>query len=218
METLLVDDIFESIQGETLSMGYPTTFIRLFGCNVKCSYCDQPQVGYSEMTVEDIMSKVKSYGHKRVCITGGEPLMQKNWIYLAKALDRREYLLNIETNGCVPLTICSRHWRYSMDIKTPSSGVSSYNILDNIRNLSTCDEIKFVLKDKEDLDFSREIIRNFIDLDESPKILFSPVINGYSLTEADKSWIRELTSVMLSEKIFDGVRLQVQFHKVIGVK
>lgn len=218
--TLSVNDIFESIQGESLSTGFPTTFIRLYGCPVRCSYCDQPQDDFKDMTVNEIMEKVKKFHHTHVCLTGGEPLIHYNWLPLVEALEKDGFEVNIETSGCIPIAdIPNRTWRYTMDIKTPSSGVSHEVVFSNLSRLKKTDEVKFVLKDITDFLYAKNLINSaFLMWGNRCRIIFSPVINSSSLTDEDKKWVRELVNEMLECPLFDNVRLQVQLHKVIGVK
>ena len=222
-KALRVDDIFVSLQGESSSVGYPTTFIRLFGCNLKCSYCDQPQdIKNSKlMTLNEIKWKVAELEIGRVCITGGEPLMQTCWIDLAVLLGR-SYSVSIETNGCCPIPKWEFPFRpcFVMDVKTPSSGMSEHNIYENMLNLNMADEVKFVIADEGDLKYSLDYLERFKKDFPSyvipPKIVFSPVIGDY-FKESDRAWARTISEYLIENKM-DYVCLQVQFHKVIGVK
>ena len=222
---ILVDDIFSSLQGESSSTGYPTTFVRLYGCNMHCSYCDQPQnkENAKRMTIREITEKVDEFGLIRVCVTGGEPVIQPNWKALVNCLIFT-HDVSVETNGCCPLP---SHWKYPfrprfiVDVKSPSSKMEKYNIYGNILRLTHKDEIKFVLADEVDLEYALHVIDK---LKEDyprlgilpPQIVFSPVIYDY-FKEEDKKWAQKLADFIVEHKM-DYVRLQVQFHKVIGVK
>ena len=221
---ILVDDIFSSLQGESSSTGYPTTFVRLYGCNIHCSYCDQPQnkENAKRMTIHEVAEKVNEFGLDRVCVTGGEPVIQPNWKELVNSLMFTHYV-SVETNGCCPLP---SHWKYPsrprfiVDVKSPSSKMDKYNIYSNLLHLTNKDEIKFVLADEVDLEYALHTIEKFKrdyhhDL-LPPQIIFSPVIYDY-FKEEDRKWAQELANFIVEQKM-DYVRLQVQFHKVIGVK
>lgn len=203
-----VNEIFLSLQGESLSTGLPTVFIRFTGCNLRCTYCDTT---YSydegmEMEINEIIKEIKKYECKRICLTGGEPLLQKDLQTLLYFL--KECEVSIETNGSIdisPFHLYQKH-RFVMDIKCPSSGMSSYNFIKNIDFLTKKDEIKFVISDYEDFLYSKDIIESF-DLEKKvSNIIMSPVhqkLNPQILAE----WI-------LKNKLF-SVRLGLQLHKVI---
>ncbi|WP_432408505.1 7-carboxy-7-deazaguanine synthase QueE [Wukongibacter sp. M2B1] len=199
-----VNEIFVSIQGEGTSTGYPTIFVRFTGCNLRCSYCDTT---YSydegiEMTAEDIYSKVKEYKYKRVCITGGEPLLQEEIHKLLFLL--KEYEVNIETNGSIDISefdLCDRH-RFTMDMKTPSSFECMKMKLDNFKYLRRIDEIKFVIGSREDYEWAKKIIGNCY---QRGIIIYSSVF-----TKIDP---REIIGWILEDRL--DVRFQLQIHKFI---
>lgn len=214
---LRIDDIFVSIQGESTESGKPCIFIRLMGCNVKCSYCDQPQKGHKiqRMSVKNILLEISRYRNiNNVCITGGEPLMQEEVYSLIYSLVEKRYNVSIETNGTIPITQDDyiRSFKYVMDVKTPSSGVTQFNNYDNIKNLHVKDEIKFVVANKEDYLFARNVILKY-----NPKctILFSPVFSD----EGKPLIGKELCEWICKD--FDtrcyNVRVQLQIHKFLGV-
>ena len=221
---VLVDDIFSSLQGESSSTGYPTTFVRLYGCNMHCSYCDQPQnkENAKRMTIHEVVEKVNEFGLSRVCVTGGEPTIQPNWKELVNCLMFTRDV-SVETNGCCPLP---SHWKYPsrprfiVDVKTPSSKMERYNIYRNLLHLTNRDEIKFVLADRVDLVYALHILdkikEDYPHDHLPPQIIFSPVIYDY-FKEEDRKWAQELADFLVERKM-DNIRLQVQFHKVIGVK
>ena len=159
---VLVDDIFSSLQGESSSTGYPTTFVRLYGCNIRCAYCDQPQdkENAKRMTIREIVDKTNELDIHRVCVTGGEPAIQSNWKELVNCL-MFAHDVSVETNGCCPLP---SHWKYSfrprfiVDVKSPSSKMEKYNIYSNLLHLTHEDEIKFVLADEVDLKYALHVI------------------------------------------------------------
>lgn len=212
---LRVIEIISSISGECKNTGYPMTFVRLYGCNNKCNYCDTL---YSvsgnkkgrELSYENIMSTIARYKNKYVCITGGEPLLQKDDLMpLIYELTNAGYIVYIETNGTIEIEPCHyrRSFSYAMDIKCPSSGMSAKNRYDNLRNLLECDEVKFVISDYTDFVFAVGIVKQF---PTSASLIFSPVFD-----QKGKHNAAELADWIMQEKL-SNVRLGVQIHKVIG--
>lgn len=201
---MLVNEIFLSIQGESVSSGFPTIFIRFTGCNLRCSYCDTTYAYEDgvEMSPIKVFEKVKELHYKRVCITGGEPLLQKDLQELLVLL--KTYTVTIETNGSISvegMTLVEGQ-SYVMDMKTPSSGCSDNMVLDNFRFLQGKDEIKFVIGDRIDYDWAKEIIKSN---HTKGIITFSPVYG--------KIDYEELVSWILFDKL--DVRFQIQLHKLI---
>ena len=211
---LYLDEIFVSIQGESTDAGLPCVFVRLFGCNVKCTYCDQPQKACNQkrVSVENLIQMIRKYRVPYVCITGGEPLIQDDVYPVIYELVDEGYKVSIETNGCVPIDPCSynRSYKYVMDIKCPSSGVSDKNILTNLGNLMPHDDVKFVIADEEDYKFAKRILRSY---PTSAKILFSPMFD-----DKGKPMIGQKLIDWLLEDRFYYARVSIQMHKCIGVK
>ena len=213
---LYLDDIFVqvSIQGESTDAGLPCVLVRLFGCNVKCTYCDQSlkACNRKRVSVENLIQMIRKYRVPYVCITGGEPLIQDDVYPVIYELVDEGYKVSIETNGCVPIDPCSynRSYKYVMDIKCPSSGVSDKNILTNLGNLMPHDEVKFVIADEEDYKFAKRILRSY---PTSAKILFSPMFD-----DKGKPMIGQKLIDWLLEDRFYYARVQIQMHKCIGVK
>lgn len=203
--TLKVNEIFYSIQGESSMLGYPCVFIRLTYCNLRCSYCDTEYAFYEgdEMHVNEIIEKVKSYKCNLVEITGGEPLVQENVHILMKALCNEGYTVMLETSGSLLIDKVDKHVKIIMDLKTPSSKMSEKNCYENLHFLKRGDEIKFVIGDRKDYEWSKKIIKDY-SLSEK-NILFSPVY--------EKLDYSELAEWMLEDKM--NVRLQIQLHKLI---
>lgn len=225
---LKVDDIFLSIQGESTLVGLPTVFVRLYGCPLNCIYCDQPQKEENarEMSIPDIIHAIqrvtKGKAFKTICITGGEPLAQKETINLAEVLlSTFNVIVCIETNGVSKTPNNGREgyhtYKLIMDIKCPSSGVRIKDLRDitikNLKNLQKGDEVKCVIGGKEDFDYALSIINEVGKTDVT--YLFSPMF--YSDNKICK------TSELLPEWLlkipekFDA-RLQIQMHKIVGVK
>lgn len=205
-----VCEIFHSIQGEGELVGYPTIFIRLTGCNLRCKYCDTEYAFYEgkDMSVKEIMNQIRSYRSRYVCVTGGEPLLQEETPVLLKALLDNGYKVCIETNGSLDISdICKRFEKYeenfmiSLDIKCPYSGMSDRMKLDNITFLREHDQLKFVVYDEEDYNYAKDLIRRF---KPRCKLIIQPVWG------TDYKKIAELM-------IEDGInaRLSLQIHKII---
>ncbi|MDP4180887.1 MAG: radical SAM protein [Bacillota bacterium] len=199
-----VNEIFLSIQGESIYAGYPTVFVRFSGCNLRCSYCDTAYA-YEDgeyMTPEEIFLEIGRYSYKRVCLTGGEPLLQKEIGELLKLLEN--YSVTIETNGSLPIEAHELKHGHSfvMDMKCPSSGFSQYMLLNNFKFLSQNDEIKFVIGSKEDYNWAKAIIKENY---KAGIITFSPVFGRIEYTD--------LINWILEDKL--EVRFQIQLHKLI---
>lgn len=206
-----VVEIFESIDGEGVRVGYPVTFIRLYGCNLNCSYCDSryacEAANFTEMPIESIVAEVEKYGHKRITLTGGEPLIHPDVKFLINELLSLDYKVNIETNGSVDITpYCKkRDVLITMDYKCPSSNQESRMKTDNLLLLRKTDVLKFVVGSEEDLEAAKQVILNY-ELQGKCVIYMSPVFG--------KIESRRIVEFIL-ENGFEGVRVQLQLHKFI---
>lgn len=201
-----VCEIFASIQGESTYAGMPCTFIRLTGCNLRCSYCDTAYAydNGTEFTEDELVHKVRGFGMNTVEITGGEPLLQKGVLSLVRKLLDNSHAVLIETNGSKDISRLDRRAVIIMDVKTPGSGMSGKIKLSNFKHLKPEDEIKFVLTNRDDYVWAKEFIREH-GLIGRCGILFSPVFG--TLEPADLSrWIIE-------DRL--EVRLNLQLHKHI---
>lgn len=207
------DEIFASIQGESSDSGIPCVFIRLFGCPVGCSYCDQPQSpsNRKRISVSNIIRQVKKFkGIDHVCITGGEPLIYEETIPLTQELMSEGYKVSIETSGCVPIPDLGyrRSFKFVMDIKCPCSGVAHKNIFENLLLLQSNDEVKFVVSNREDYDYMVDVLRKY---PTTASILVSPMFD-----ESKKAVIgQELVQWIIEDRL--KVRVQIQLHKILGV-
>ena len=212
---LYLDEVFASIQGESTDAGLPCVFVRLFGCNVGCSFCDQPQdpKNRTRISIANLVAKVMKYHIDYVCITGGEPMLQWNALYpVILELTSLGCRVAIETSGCVPIDAdpYNRSFKYIMDVKCPSSGVSHKNVYDNLMNLQMKDEVKFVISDRKDYEFMKRVLRQY---PTPAKILVSPCF-----TQDFKPMIGpELSDWLIKDRLLN-VRVQIQMHKVIGVR
>lgn len=209
------DEVFLSIQGESTDTGLPCIFIRLFGCPIGCSYCDQPQDYKTQKhraSIETLVNKVKKFkGITRVCITGGEPLIYKEDLMpLVWELQYEGYSVSIETSGCLPIEDTNtRSWKYIMDVKCPSSGVSHKNIYENLVKLHFKDEVVFVIADRGDYEFMKSVLKKYPTL---AKITLSPMFNKEGKNVIGK----DLVDWMLEDKL-NNYRIQIQLHKVLSV-
>ncbi len=211
-ESLKVCELFYSIQGESSFAGYPTAFIRLSGCNLKCSYCDTKyalQETGKLYRVNSLLDFVEKYPGALVEITGGEPLLQAGVYQLMRHLLAAGKTVLLETNGTINLKKVPAEVIKIMDIKTPDSGMSERMEPANFALLSPRDEIKFVLSSRRDYDWAVKIAKNnfsaSVNTGLKPKIIFSPVVNKLS--------VRLLAEWILADQL--PVRLQVQLHTVI---
>jgi len=198
-----INEIFYSLQGEGSDAGLPTIFIRFTGCNLRCNYCDTRYAFYEGkyMTIDEIMESVKKWSCKRVCITGGEPLLQKNVYALIDELLREGYEVSIETNGSISIMKLSKmNVKIKMDIKLPSSGMHDKMLFGNISLLRGSDELKFIIWNKQDYEYAKDIIARY-----KPKcqIIMQPVW-GSKIKLAD--WI-------LKDEI--DARFSIQLHKIL---
>ena len=160
-----INEIFYSIQGEGKWTGLPNIFIRTTGCNLRCSYCDT-KYAYddgAEKTIEEIMKEVKKYNFKKICITGGEPLIQKKIIKLIDKLVKDKYKICLETNGSIDITSLTskKNLMISLDIKCPSSKMHKKMILENIKKLKQKDQLKLIIKNKKDYEYAKKIINKY---------------------------------------------------------
>lgn len=203
---LKVNEIYLSVQGESSYTGLPCVFIRLTGCNLRCIWCDTAYAFYEgkSMSIDEIVGKVKNFGVKLIEITGGEPLMQENVYPLMNGLIEKGFQVLLETGGSLSLEKVPRDIIKIMDIKCPGSGEHKNNNLDNLKFLETKDEVKFVILNRHDYEWSRDLIHKY-KIHEIAHILISPVY--------DKLELKEIVKWILEDKL--PVRLQTQLHKAI---
>jgi 7-carboxy-7-deazaguanine synthase len=205
---LKINEIFKSIQGESTYAGLPCTFIRLAGCNLRCTYCDTNYAYYhgKELNDEEIVAKIEEYGAKCVEFTGGEPLLQEETPQILKTLLDKDYIVLIETNGSICVGCLDKRLTIIMDIKTPKSGMSHRMNMKNLQFLKETDEIKFVLMDESDYEWSKDIIMKNKLFDKfKNKVLMSPAYGVLSP--------KSLVSWVLRDNL--PVRVQLQIHKYI---
>jgi 7-carboxy-7-deazaguanine synthase len=201
-----VCEIFTSIQGESSYAGMPCTFIRLTGCNLRCSYCDTAYAYYNgrELTEDEIMSEVRRPGIDIVEITGGEPLLQKEVFHLIEKLLDKGYTALVETNGSQSIKEIDKRAIVILDIKTPGSNMSKEMDFSNLDFMKSSDEIKFVITNRGDYEWSKEIIQRY-KLMEKCHLLYSPAF-GVLPPENLVRW-------MINDRL--KIRLNLQLHKYI---
>ncbi|MCL4475025.1 MAG: radical SAM protein [Nitrospirae bacterium] len=201
-----VCEIFSSIQGESTYAGMPCVFVRMTGCNLRCSYCDTVYAYEegTELTGEEIMDKIQAIGLKTVEITGGEPLLQKDVPPLTKKLLDREYRVLIETNGSQDIHGIDERAVIILDIKTPGSGMADKVMLSNLPLLKPQDEVKFVITHRNDYEWAKIFVREH-SLMGRCTILFSP---AFGMLDP-----RHLSKWILEDRL--EVRLNLQLHKYI---
>ena len=206
MKSLIINEIFYSIQGETSRSGLPTYFIRLTGCPLRCTYCD---TGYafnagSKMSFEEILSKLNRNTTKYITITGGEPLSQKNVHSLMRELCDLNYSVSLETSNAITIEDVDSRVSIILDIKTPGSLESDKNLISNYSILKKSDELKFVICNQKDFEWAVDYIKKN-NLSSICPIIFSPSYNQMPLSE--------LADLILKNSL--NVRLQTQLHKTI---
>jgi 7-carboxy-7-deazaguanine synthase len=203
---LKVNEIFHSIQGESSKAGLPCVFVRLTYCNLRCTYCDTEYAFYDgqEKSVEAIIEDVKKYNCRLVEITGGEPLMQSESLNLMQKLCDEGFDVMLETGGSLPVKDVDKRVLIVMDLKCPSSGMEKKNLYENLEYLKPADEIKFVIGNREDYEWTREIIGKH-NLAEKFTVLLSVVFGKLEPVK--------LVDWILEDKL--NVRYQLQMHKFI---
>lgn len=203
---LRVNEIFYSIQGESSYAGLPCVFVRLTRCDLRCTYCDTEYAFYEgdDMEAAEVVRRVEQYRSNLVELTGGEPLLQKDSLELVKTLLDRGKKVLIETSGSVDIEPVDPRAVVVMDIKCPGSGMAERNRWQNIEHLRSKDEVKFVIGDRRDYEWSRNVIERY-GLPQRCLVLFSPVFGELDL--------KELAEWILADNL--PVRLQTQLHKWI---
>jgi len=205
-ERLRITEIFLSIQGEAASAGWPTVFVRLTGCPLRCGYCDTAYAfhGGRWMSLDEILDTVAGYGVTHVCVTGGEPLAQRRCPALLVRLCDAGYQVSLETSGALDVGGVDPRVVRVVDLKTPGSGESARNMMENLSYLGPRDVAKFVICDRADYEWARDVL-SVQRLTERCQVFFSP------------SW-GQLDPSQLSEWVLDDrleVRVQLQLHKII---
>ncbi len=205
-ERLRVNEIFHSLQGEADAVGYPTVFVRLTGCPLRCRYCDTEYAFHAGewWDLDAIADAIGSYATRYVCVTGGEPLAQPNCLKLLQRLCDSGYYVSLETSGALDIAPVDDRVSRVVDVKTPGSHEAARNRIENFGLLTERDQVKFVICSREDYDWSKAFLREH-GLADHCRILFSPSYN--EVAPAD------LAEWILADRL--PVRFQLQLHKVL---
>ncbi len=209
-QTIYLSEIFESIQGESSFQGLWCTFVRTSGCNLRCSYCDSTYT-FSKGTpysIRSILEQIENYQNDLVEITGGEPLLQNPVNDLMSILLEKKKTVLLETSGSLDIGKVPDGVKIILDLKCPSSGESSKNLMSNLDFLDADDEVKFVLSHKEDFDWVLQTIRNHSVLQKNIRLLLSPVHNILSSAQLVDWW-------KMHKKQIPNARLNMQIHKYV---
>jgi 7-carboxy-7-deazaguanine synthase len=205
-ERLRVNEIFHSLQGEADCVGYPTVFVRLTGCPLRCQYCDTEYAFHAGdwLDLQTILDRVQSIGASYVCVTGGEPLAQPNCLKLLARLCDAGFHVSLETSGALDVAAVDVRVSRVIDVKTPASNEAARNRIENFQFLTPRDQLKFVICCREDYEWSKAFLQEH-NLRERCRILFSPSYDQLSPTMLAE-WI-------LADRL--AVRFQLQLHKIL---
>ena len=203
---LKITEVFHSLQGEADTVGFPTVFVRLTGCPLRCQFCDTAYAfhGGEWMTIDGVLARVAEFAPRYVCVTGGEPLAQVNCLPLLTRLCDANYRVSLETSGAMPLAGVDPRVNRVVDVKTPGSGEEQRNRYEDLTLLRAEEQIKFVICDRTDYEWSREKLAA-LKLAQRCTVLFSP--------SAEQLPARQLADWILEDRL--PVRFQLQLHKVL---
>ena len=206
MSSLRITEIFYSLQGESNTVGIPTVFIRLTGCPLRCVYCDTAYAftGGKKISINEIITEVEQYNTPYITVTGGEPLAQAACIELLVELLNKNFKVSLETSGAIDISNVDQRVIKVMDLKTPSSGELNKNQYTNIQYLNSKDQVKFVISNDEDYNWSKTILTEY-ELTNHCEVLFSPVMGIQNPTELAEKILRDRLPV----------RFQIQLHKLL---
>jgi 7-carboxy-7-deazaguanine synthase len=204
--TLRITEIFLSLQGESRSVGWPTVFVRLTGCPLRCVYCDTSYAfsGGETRELAAILDEVRRHGVRHVCVTGGEPLAQPGCLALLEALAEEGYEVSLETSGALDVAPVDPRVVKVIDLKTPASGEAHRNVYENLGHLQPHDQVKFVIMDEADYRWAVAQLQKY-RLAERCEVLFSPAMGSQAP--------RELAEKILADRL--PVRFQLQMHKIL---
>jgi 7-carboxy-7-deazaguanine synthase len=205
-DRLKITEVFLSLQGEARDAGWPTVFVRLTGCPLRCQYCDTTYsfFGGEWRSIDDLLAEVAAHRVRHVCVTGGEPLSQKRCLDLLRRLCDQGYVVSLETSGAIDIADVDPRVSRVLDIKTPGSAEVARNRWENLPLLTAHDQIKFVICGREDYEWSREVLREH-RLHERCDVLFSP--------SKDQVSARDLADWIVADRL--PVKFQMQLHKIL---
>ncbi|MCO4747510.1 MAG: radical SAM protein [Proteobacteria bacterium] len=205
-ERLRISEIYASIQGESTHVGKPCVFVRLTGCNLRCSWCDSEFTftGGGMRRIDDVVAEATAFGVRTIEVTGGEPLVQRNAPELMRRLLDLGHEVLLETSGSVSIEDVPEQVRVIMDLKAPGSGEVGANLWSNLKHLDAQDEVKIVLASREDYEWAREQVRER-NIPAICTVMFSPAWGEISL--------KDLAAWIMEDRL--DVRMQVQLHKVV---
>ena len=205
-ERLRLTEIFLSLQGESRSIGWPTVFVRLTGCPLRCQYCDTPYAfhGGEWWDFDAILAEVARHGVRHVCVTGGEPLAQKRCVGLLQRLCDAGYEVSLETSGALDIGAVDPRVSRVLDIKTPGSAEVERNLWTNLALLTAHDQVKFVICSREDYDWAKGVVAER-NLDAICEVMFSPSFGQVTP--------RDLADWIVADRL--PVRFQLQLHKIL---
>lgn len=205
-QRLRVNEVYASVQGESTHAGRPCVFVRIAGCNLRCTWCDSTFTftGGDHRSIDDVVQEVLAFGIRLVEVTGGEPLVHRQVPELIRRLQEKECEVLVETSGSIDISVVPDGAKIIMDLKPPDSGEVEANLWANLGRLRPGDELKFVLASRRDYEWSRDVVRKH-DLEGALPVLFSPV-HGQLIPSEIAEWLVE-------DKL--DVRLQLQLHKLI---
>ncbi len=205
-DRLRITEVFHSVQGEGDAVGWPTVFVRLTGCPLRCTWCDTTYSFHGGLwrSIDGLLAEVAAFGARHVCVTGGEPLAQRRCLDLLARLCDAGFEVSLETSGALDVGGVDPRVRKVMDLKAPGSGESGRNLWSNLAHLRPHDQVKFVLAGRDDYDWAVARLREH-DLAARCQVLFSPVWSTLAP--------RELAQWILDDRL--PVRLQVQLHKLL---
>jgi 7-carboxy-7-deazaguanine synthase len=205
-DRLKITEVFLSLQGEARDAGWPTVFVRLTGCPLRCQYCDTTYsfFGGEWRSIDDLLAEVAEHGVRHVCVTGGEPLSQKRCLDLLRRLCDAGYVVSLETSGAIDIADVDPRVSRVLDIKTPGSAEVARNRWENLPLLTAHDQIKFVICGREDYEWSRDVLREH-RLHERCDVLFSP--------SKDQVSARDLADWIVADRL--PVKFQMQLHKLL---
>ena len=209
-EVLRLTEIFYSIQGEGRATGLPCVFVRLSRCNLRCTWCDTTYsfTGGDKRPLDEVIEQVRGYDCKLIEITGGEPLLQASVHPLMSRFCDEGFTVMIETSGSLDISVIDPRVHIIMDLKPPASGEEAKNRYENVEHLKASDEVKFVIQDRNDYEWSRQKVEEFKLSDRVAEVVFSPV--------HEKMDAHELANWIMEDHL--NVRLGLQMHKFLSVE